>query len=925
MLLQSDDIDIACVSEHWLSVSEINILYLHTYTLLDYFCRINYKHGGVAIYCKDTNDIKYESLTFLSKYCIEKHFEICGIQFVRNSLKFKLVNVYRSPEADINVFFAKLSDVLQILCKDSKADILICGDFNLDFLVPSHDRSKLIDILSCFNVQVMICEPTRITANSSTCIDYICSNSISNKTHFVSPNGLSDHCGVVTSISLPALEQTQRNDANVNVYHYVYDNNSYKVFLDKLTSETWLEVMCAPSVDDAFLRFQNTLLFYIETSFRRRKTSTQTTNSRKPWLTRGILISCNNLKTIYRKAVTTQKVEDFAFYKQYKCIYKKVIVTAKKIHNSKLISQSQNKSRTAWKIINDTTNRKNKAHHNTIIHNDATVDDPVEISNIFNEYFINVCDSTDPVSIQKHQITDNNISTMFVGSVNPEKVYTVISGLRSSGSTGMDGISTEVLKKSAHVIQYPLASLINWSLECGVFPNIFKTAKVVPVFKGGDSKQIVNYRPISILSNISKILEKIVFDMIFQFLNKNSILHSAQHGFIQGKSTLTAIVSFMSKIYKCINDNNKCIGLFMDLSKAFDLVNHDLLLQKLQYYGLRGVIHDWLSSYLTNRKQIVVLDHATSYEQHIKSGVPQGSILGPLLFILFINDLACTIDSDNLVLYADDTSYIGAHGNPACVRSHVQSVLDKFLVWFHNNGLRLNPDKTVFINFTPKRKESDYCHLLRVDGRSIRQVDATKFLGLYIENNVSWLTHIDNLCLRLSQICYAIYRLVDITTADVIKNYYYACFESRIRYGIAYWGSSTASIRAFRLQKRAIRTMVGVSQRCSCRDLFRQLGILPLPSLFIYEVLLLIRSMESELPRNRDFHSYPTREASNFAIPKHNRTTYENNPLYVGIKLYNKLNLPCKNLNISLFKRKLKNYLVDKCFYSMEEYFSEMR
>lgn len=513
---------------------------------------------------------------------------------------------------------------------------------------------------------------------------------------------------------------------------------------------------------------------------------------------------------------------------------------------------------------------------------------------------------------------------MFMDSVTPNLVYNTINDLQLTNSVGTDGINIKILKACAHIVKFILASLFNWSLEAGIFPNILKIGKIVPVYKKGDPLVISNYRPISILCTISKIFERIVFDRIYTFLDKYNMLHPAQHGFVKGKSTQTALLLFISKVYSTLDKGLKSMSLFMDLSKAFDLVNHNLLLQKLHWYGLRGSIHHWLKSYLSDRKQVVVINNTISSELPVTSGVPQGSILGPLLFLLFVNDLPNNMDN-NFIMYADDNTYVGAATKWEDLRTNMQATLNKLVDWFTTNNMSVNIDKSVFMKFTPKRKEADCSHLLKIDKRSIQQVTSAKFLGLYLDSDFGWLTHINNLCSKLSQACYVLYRLRNIVNVEVIKTYYYTCFESRIKYGLTFWGASSHSIRVFRMQKRAVRTMLNVPRRSSCRNLFKKLKIMPLPTCFIYETLILIKSIKANLQQNKDFHNYFTRGASDFVIPKHKLVTFENNPLYIGVKLFNALHPNLKEINnIRSFKVQLKDFLIDKCFYSLNEYFNDV-
>lgn len=430
-----------------------------------------------------------------------------------------------------------------------------------------------------------------------------------------------------------------------------------------------------------------------------------------------------------------------------------------------------------------------------------------------------------------------------------------------------------------------------------------------------------NYRPISLLSTLSKILEKVIFNRITNFLSKFNILSPCQFGFQKGKSTKSAIVNFLMSLHESLNNKNKCIGIFLDLSKAFDLVNHELLLDKLYMYGLRGKINDWISSYLSQRSQVVEVHGCKSNKLNIECGVPQGSVLGPLLFIIFINDLANIVNQDNLTLFADDTSFVcsGLCQNDAVL--HSQNILNVFVEWFNKNKLFLNISKTEFILFKTRYAPVTESQLIKIDGTSIKQADTVKFLGIHINQFLNWDDHIRDLCLKLSSVCYVLYRLKFLTSNQISLAYYYAHFYSRITYSILFWGSSCLWIKVFRMQKRALRNIAGVNKFHSCKDLFKKYKLLTVPCIYIYEILNFVKCNYSSFLTNNFNHDYDTRNSNALVIPQHNLSLYETNPVYVGIKFFNKLPNYIKSIrSTKQFKNSLHNFLIHHSFYDVKEY-----
>lgn len=390
-------------------------------------------------------------------------------------------------------------------------------------------------------------------------------------------------------------------------------------------------------------------------------------------------------------------------------------------------------------------------------------------------------------------------------------------------------------------------------------------------------------------------------------------------------STQTAVMSFIDRLYEHINNHQKCLAIFVDLSKAFDLVTHEILLSKMKSLGLRGHVNDLIRSYLFNRKQLVEVRGVRSSLCSIDCGVPQGSTLGPLLFLLFVNDLPDVVgDPLNLVMFADDNTLLSSGRSMSDALSDARVDLNGISGWLDKNRLFLNVSKTVFMKFSLKNTidHTNKSLLLKVNSRSIEQVNVARFLGIEIDSNLNWHQHIDSLCSKLSSVCYALFRLKTSTNEKICLSYYHSHFRSRLMYGIMFWGSSAYSDRVFKLQKRAVRSICGVSRRSSCRPLFKRLKLLPLVCMFILETTKYVKSnIKSFLHLNYN-HKYATRQFLDLAIPRHGSSVYERSPRYMGIKLYNSLPIEFKRIDsVLLFGRAVEQFLLSECFYTFDEFF----
>ena len=324
--------------------------------------------------------------------------------------------------------------------------------------------------------------------------------------------------------------------------------------------------------------------------------------------------------------------------------------------------------------------------------------------------------------------------------VSEAEVMSIRRSLKPKGTSGYDGISSNILKQCVHTVIKPLTYICNLSLTTGVFPERCKPAIIRPICKKGDHSEITNYRPISLLPTISKILEKVMFNRLSQHLDSNNLLTSSQFWFRKNVHINDAIFFLLDNIITPL-DQRKCMGgIFCDLTKAFDCVSHDILLNKLQHCGVRGVCLSWFQSYLANRKQKVCISaniskHETSSSwEEILSEVPQGSILGPLLFIIYLNDLPYGPHQENkTVIYADDVSVLLTASNEAELTTQISHMLDYLTEWFSVNGLILNTDKTNIMKFSPSNRQNNsfqFTHHTKL----LVAANNTKFLGLNLTN-----------------------------------------------------------------------------------------------------------------------------------------------------------------------------------------------
>ena len=579
-------------------------------------------------------------------------------------------------------------------------------------------------------------------------------------------------------------------------------------------------------------------------------------------MSKGILTSRREKIRLSKLCFTHPNPTNTLIFKDYRNLYNKIVRAAKKLSYDKLFKKFQSNLSKTWQIINEVINKKPKKANNTfsqLLINNCKISDPFEIANEFNDFFTSIAqkiaDDIIPTDRPPDLIPSSPDDICFNLKAEPlthSEVCDAIDSLQKKKTLDMFGLSVSFISKFALTLSKPLKHIFSLSFNQGIVPQQLKVAKVIPIFKNGSQTSMDNYRPISLLCVFSKILEKIMLNRLSTFLENNNILCPEQFGFRKSHSTIHPLTLFINQISESLNKKEHAIAIFCDLKKAFDTVDFEILLTKLHNIGARGTELLWFQDYLCNRKQYVSINGANSYLRKILFGVPQGSILGPLLFLIYINDLS-KCSSLYKSLFADDTKLVASGPELVSLVNHVNSEFQKIIYFFRSHKLSIHPAKTKFILFTnsilPKQQKIEIFinnNNFGDDNPNLKfpieqvslssEVPAIKFLGIHIDPQLNFKYHISQLNSKISKALYFLRNSKNLLTIKGLTAIYYALIHCHLVYANIIWSSTKESFykSIFIKQKSAIRIISCASYNAHTEPLFKKLNVLPLPKLCLF-------------------------------------------------------------------------------------------
>lgn len=886
------------------------------------------QNDGVVIYIHNRLSAVTTQIAFGDVYGLNTNFT-----YGKN--KFNLLTFYRTHDSDINWFLEELERYYNNICKGVMC--IFMGDLNIDILDNDVYSDRYMNSLLQAGLVQCIDRATRVTDNDrGSCLDHIFTSycDLQNVRSAVVHTEITDHYSTVLTITDTDHSHSVTQPTTQLTY---IDLN---VLTDQLSHSNWDPVLSCLEVNASTDNFLSIIKGAMERSTKLINKSNSRFKKLKPWITTD-LIACIRYRDKLSKSVKHQPFninlkERFYAYRQF---LSNSLKQAKRDYYRTKITNSGKNTNIFWGVVNELAGRvkhKDKFPIQKYMSSSIPVNEDGcrQAAHDFNTYFSAVGQNLanaingggDPVVRDSDYSLNSNFT---LNTVTEQDIVRYVSSLRGGSAPGHDGFSAKALKENIHILTTPLQHIINLSILSGIFPDNFKMAKVVPLHKSNTVTDKSNFRPISLLSVFSKILERIVKDQLTDYLDNNNILCNCQFGFRKDKNINDALYEVVKQINLSFTKNNRSMLIFLDLTKAFDSVDRGKLLQKLDLIGVRGNALAWFRSYLTERRQSVSICGVNSDALPIDFGVVQGSTLGPILFLIYINNISRLKLFSKLSLFADDTLIFIESSNWQDARIKALHDLMFIKQWLDQNTLSLNISKTKFMPIS-LRECSDYTlrdltihscgdYLnLTCNCEAIERVTTYKYLGVIIDHRVRWAEHIQYIKTKIRKYLFAFRQLREVLNDNEIKIVYYAYIQSLLSFGIVAWGGANKSILEplYVVQKSILKVAFNKARRYPTDTLFQDVSVLNIRQLFIKHLMVFIFKHYNSI-FSPILHTYSTRYSANvgFLTPTINKSFSTTTPVYIAHALLLNLqrNKPNFNLfsctSISIFKKQVTDWI----------------
>lgn len=920
MLIKEKPFEIFTISETWLNTSiadsEIEI---PGYTFARKDRGNGSRGGGTLVFVRDGIPYKHcEDLKTVS-------LETCWVEVTRPKCKKLIICcAYRPPTASIDSGIDELNSLLPSLPPD--AEFILLGDFNINFLSSKSDpdrkqKRKIMHFANMHNLEQLITTPTRISESSQSIIDLLFVNNSQRIVQSgVIVSTISDHFLVYCTIKSGVPKAQPRV-----IEYRSYKSYDKKKFIDDLKNVNWDAIVEQPDLNSVVSTW-NKLFSGVADQHAPIKRN-RVKGIPIPWMTPKLSQAMRDRDYYHRRAVKSKSLAHWKTYRKLRLFVNKEVKRCKSEYYQNLIEKNRGNPAELWKTLNAVTSRKSTSRPTCIITDGVTSTEPLSIAKALNVhfttigtklavYFTSIPNYFRTNSSSTAQCSENLFNFQPVDEI---FVRNQLQHLKTNKAIGLDNISARLLKDASIVITPSLTNIFNRSLQSSVYPSIWKMGKVTAIFKSGNRSDPNNYRPITILPTLSKILERAAHQQLYSYLNENHKLTSKQFGFRPKLSTEVALVHFTDTILKDMDSGLVTGVAFLDLSKAFDTVNHNILVHKLSCIGLSTNTTNWFRSYLMNRCQVTAIENNLSSCQPVPLGVPQGSILGPLLFLIYVNDLPNFIEKCEISLYADDTVIHCSSTSVTEIEVNLNSDLARVADWLNNNHLTLNSTKSKFMLIGSAQKLKS-CNeiVLMVNDTELDHADTMKYLGVTFNRNLTWSNHVENLIKKINQRIGLLRRVKHLIPQRECITLYNTLILPLMDYGNLVWGDKeniTLMDSVQVCQNKTAKIILGLPSHSSASAALQSLDWIPLNlrrkfnrCIYVYKYLHNLIDFDFQLQLNADVHDHNTRRRKDFHLPRVKRKWGKQRFTYHALQDWNSLNQHIReSTSLSLFKNNLKN------------------
>lgn len=902
--------DVIAVQETWFSKQCINLYSIPGYEVV-HCCRKD-GYGGTSVFVKSNLNFKVQT------NCSKDYMDVVSVELPDVKIMNKpivVTSVYRSQKCILQKFFTRIEN---LLASNNGAPCFFVGDINIDMLSYNQDQIILKNIFSEFDM--LSCHNLVTRPQSSTSIDCVFTN-ISHPVFIHSiENSLSDHNMISCCLELEFTTQDARLEKKCKIDYEKFENYLDNNFNERFTGDS--SDLC-----------QNFIHTFSAAAINSTTITTNRSNVRlklTPWVSENLLSLISYKKTLLK--ARRKKRNDRALSERLKRISKVIKICNNKLMNEYYMNNLKSFNgdpKKTWQFLNKELGRSCNGIK-TIVKEDGCILNADEDKAVaFNNFFIDIIGNmpttlnpNDDINIFGTLIPERTVFAL--EKVDKIKVEYILNTLENNKSPGYDSITPKMLLVKKNLVVDILTDIFNKMIDEGSYPNVLKIHKVVPIPKVTGSNNIVNFRPVSILSIVDKIFEKIIHEQFSNYLDDNNILFERQFGFKKGVGTEEAVINVIEYICGELDAGFSGVaGVFFDYSKAFDLVNHDILIKKLQVIGVVNETLDIFRQYLANRIQFVQIGEAKSSMMPVNCGVPQGSVLGPLLFKIFINDIKNINFDGKLFMYADDICLFYRYKYTKVLQTQIEHDATILTEFSRCNKLVINPAKTKFVRFQPYRSRNYENMVVHIDGNAITESEMVNYLGIRLSHNLLWNEHITSLKSKISSGIGILYKFKNKLNSDAKMLIYKSLIHSHLTYlPIIYGCKDNSSLKSLQsAQNKALKLVFNLPLRFSTLDLFNNYAknVLPIKGLYKQKVIMYVFKAIREnahgpiqFTQNVLHTRRNTRQALNLSSVRCRLDSTKQRIAYAGPFEYNQLPINIRDIQIlSTFKKTVKDFLLE--------------